>query len=785
MAIQPTKLRPSELVQILNSTPAGEVLTDRKLAAHRKRAGLRIGDGKTVNLLRYVAWLAQERHGKSGKREAVSGKPENKKPPRTLPVALPSPAEDKKADAYRRHRDQVAEDVKIASALARDIGPLPAVVDPARKEACGKSLGLFCRTYFPGTFYLPFSDGHKRVIEKIEQTVHLGGQTSIGMPRGSGKTALCEKAELWAMVYGYRRFGLLIGAEQHIIRRSLKSIKTAIETNDLLFQDFPEVCYPVRRLGRINQRAMGQTYQGKPTYIEWTEDQIVLPLIEGSKASCACITVAGITSAFRGIKFTRMDNGSEVRPDLVLVDDPQTRESAKSPTQCGDREEILSGDIGGLAEPGVELGVLAAVTIIYPDDMSDRILDQDKHPEWHGETTRTLLTMPTDEKLWEEYAELRRKDHRLNDRTFERSNEFYRKHRKKLDAGAEAAWPQRYNKNTQSAIQHAMNFKIDKGDTAFWSEMQNEPRQEELLGSPLVKADVICKKLNGIQRGVVPTWAHILDAFIDVGDLCHAWCIVAWRDDFTGAVIDYGTWPSQPTRHFAKYKLSRTLSHEYPGAGLDGWIRAGLVDLSNWLASREFQREDGGASKIDVIGIDTGHKPEIVHNMCRSSEHAAVLMPTRGRGISAAARPMSEWDNTRGDRIGFNWVRMKARNHRGRTLWIDTNFWKTFLHQHYQSAIGDPGSISLYGRSPSEHETFAAHQVAEAPSWTQGNGREVWVWTQTPGRENEFFDCMVGCAAVASYLGAAVPGTEVTKPKRKREKWSAIQARKLAAAGRK
>ncbi len=56
MAIDPRRLKPTQLVQLLNSTPAGEVINERQLYRHRARAGLRIGDGRTIDLLRYVAW---------------------------------------------------------------------------------------------------------------------------------------------------------------------------------------------------------------------------------------------------------------------------------------------------------------------------------------------------------------------------------------------------------------------------------------------------------------------------------------------------------------------------------------------------------------------------------------------------------------------------------------------------------------------------------------------------------------------------------------------------------
>ncbi len=62
VASDPRKLKPSELCRLLNSTPLGEVISERQLYRHRQRAGARIGDNKTVDLLRYCAWMHVVRH---------------------------------------------------------------------------------------------------------------------------------------------------------------------------------------------------------------------------------------------------------------------------------------------------------------------------------------------------------------------------------------------------------------------------------------------------------------------------------------------------------------------------------------------------------------------------------------------------------------------------------------------------------------------------------------------------------------------------------------------------
>ena len=70
--IDPRKLRPGELCRLLNSTPLGEVINERQLKRQRVRAGLRIGDARHVDLVRYVAWLLHVRHTPKPQSEPVA-----------------------------------------------------------------------------------------------------------------------------------------------------------------------------------------------------------------------------------------------------------------------------------------------------------------------------------------------------------------------------------------------------------------------------------------------------------------------------------------------------------------------------------------------------------------------------------------------------------------------------------------------------------------------------------------------------------------------------------------
>ena len=204
-----------------------------------------------------------------------------------LKGAAPKGKPSKAGPSADRHREVMAKRSREESASVKEIGPLPPVADPARRESCRPSLRLFCLTYCAPRFPLPFSPDHDRVIAKLETCVLAGGQFAMAMPRGSGKTTLTEAAILWAILYGYRRYVVPVGATGPHAANIVGSVKAEIETNPMLAADFPEACYPIARLEGIAHRCNGQLYQGERTHITWTAKELILPTIPGSKASGA------------------------------------------------------------------------------------------------------------------------------------------------------------------------------------------------------------------------------------------------------------------------------------------------------------------------------------------------------------------------------------------------------------------------------------------------------------------------------------------------------------------
>ena len=135
---------------------------------------------------------------------------------------------------YERFRNQQAAISRSKALTGRDIGAIPPAADAARRAECAASLRRFCEVYLSARFTLSWSDDHLRTIARMEEAITGGGLFALAMPRGSGKTTLCEAAAMWATITGRRKYVLVIGATSDAAKKVLLSIKTELETNDVL-----------------------------------------------------------------------------------------------------------------------------------------------------------------------------------------------------------------------------------------------------------------------------------------------------------------------------------------------------------------------------------------------------------------------------------------------------------------------------------------------------------------------------------------------------------------------
>jgi hypothetical protein len=458
-----------------------------------------------------------------------------------------------------------------------------------------------------------------------------------------------------------------------------------------------------------------------------------------------------------------------------MLDDPQTDQSAYSATQVKRRLSIISGTVLGLAGPDQTISGFAAVTVIQQDDVADQLLNRDMFPDWAGERYRLVERWPQTEKaidLWEQYGVMRAEGLR-HGQGIEGATNFYRKNQSTMDSGSVLAWPQRFaaKYGEISALQHAYNLKLKSPET-FDAEYQNDPKPPESDVEVMSAADIE-RKVNGFARDILPPSADLVTAFIDVQGQALYYLVAAWESaTFTGSVLDYGTWPGQTANHFTLRNISKTLSAKYPRRGLEGRLRAGLVDLIDYLADKRYKTPDGQLSqRTQLIGMDAAWGPstKVVQAVALEHPRASWLVPAFGRGLKPGDNPMSEWKPKPGERKGPFWI-LRPTMGGGRHVVVDTNAAKSFVNARLNIAMGDPGSLSLFRpHLATGHRMIAEHWRAEKVETVSiAGGRSGEVWSLPPAKpDNHLWDCVVNAAVMASLCGATVPEASTTKRRKK------------------
>jgi hypothetical protein len=331
---------------------------------------------------------------------------------------------------------------------------IPAVRDPSRRERCRFNLELFCLTYFPFLFYLALAPLHHQILAELEETILRGGKIALAAPRGFGKTTITLCAIIWAIVYGHSKYIVLVCAEGKMAMDRLEDLKGYFEDEDsLLAQDFPEACTPVIALEGSPQRATKQvvawpaadngTARERRTRIKWGVQEVRFARVPAPDSSepAACsgtlVVPKGLDQAIRGLV------RGPLRPDLVVPDDPQTDESARSELQTETRNQILRKGIEGLVGPGHALTVVSLWTVIQSGDLADRYTS-DEEPDYRSMRFRALPLEPSNRDLVEQYLARVRDAQRRGDLAARAAHAWYLLHQDEIEAGAAAAWPENY-----------------------------------------------------------------------------------------------------------------------------------------------------------------------------------------------------------------------------------------------------------------------------------------------------------------------------------------------------
>jgi hypothetical protein len=666
---------------------------------------------------------------------------------RSALVALKVMAEQEQArapinerdDDIQRKRDKRSEAARIT---------IPDCKNPKRRERCLADPERFMRTYFADRYRLAFERDHKFIIESVVSIAEKGGRQAIAASRGRGKSETVKGLLPYIALRGLSRFMLPMAATTALAERIYQDFKRKLATNDLLLEDFPEVCWPIRCLEGAPQRAAKQHVDGKLTRIVWTGDYISLPHVPGSPYGGVKMAYYGLDAAFRGV------NIDGDRPSFVLVDDPETKESAKSAMQIEDRENILDRDVSGLVSQDGTMGIAVLTTTQNSYCLSAKLTDPKIKPAYNGKRFGLIESWPTNLEMWDEYIATRQKNQSEGDKYGLGAVEFYLDHQAAMDAGATLITyhvnqvdDDNGNPTVHSAIQQAFNKIADTSLQAFKTEYQNDPEPEELPETSGLTAGRVASRISGLLQNEYHTDTEHVTVGLDIGKYYSHWVKVAWHGNAIGNIIDYGVMetPGMMTATDSKAVMSALLPallQFRTDISADGRLDFCLVDSGDYGdAVYEFVRQVGGTPFAAAKGWDSGR-------------YRQPKEPTNDK------RPFQE---------------CYAAHQPQERIWlyhVHTEHWKQWLQERFVTATFDEnqqfnaGTLSLYSapEDRKRHLSFSHHIVAEERRDTFVPGKGIvrkWV---TLSKNNHYLDaCALACAAAGCLGVRIIPKTD-TRP---------------------
>lgn len=683
--------------------------------------------------------------------------------------------------AGKNHRDSSAEYERKKSHESRRVRINVSTTSLRRRTNYERDIVRWLRYYFADVFSKPLTSQQITMAEAILHAAKHGGDQSFAAPRGEGKTTITECVVVYCVLTGRLSFPLILSATGPDAERILGNIKGHLEDNDRLFADYNEVCGPIRALDGLPNRANGQLVAGTigkakiaecRSKIRWAGRYIQLPTVPGkqSRATGALIATRGLDAAVRGIRY-----GTK-RPDLAVIDDPETRELAESPDE-GQHDKLvrkIDQDIAGCAGPNKRLARVMLTTLMRRECVSAKFTDPEKKPSWHGVRFGLVEKWPIRQEMWEEYIVRRQADQHGGDKFGRGAHAYYLDNRSQMDEGAEVGNPWRYideklpdgTRYQVSTIQYVYDLIADIGRDSFETEFQNNPPEETGPIESGLTAHRIMTQVSGYPRGVIPPGCTVLTQGIDVGKFALHWVVRAWRQDGTGYVIDYGVQEVHGT----------TVGSDQ---GIDMAISRAIKTRMEACAEEAYCLCNGEVKPVDLTLIDSHYRTDAVYATCK--EIGLGVRPAMGIGTQVGKiqpRFHQPVRNTTDRHSGDGWFEQRQPG----SVWLvnmDTNRWKTWEHDRWMTATDKPGVLFMFGDggdgirlSPDQksHHSYAHHIVAEIEIETVKKGVLVREW-KAKSSNNHWLDAsymsdvaanMKGIRLLSAKTLSAQPGGAMT-----------------------
>ena len=328
------------------------------------------------------------------------------------------------------------------SATALSLAQVQADIQAQARSRAEQSLRAFSRLYLPHHLEKPPSRMHEDLYGILESlTQRPGARLAVAAPRNSAKSTLVTLLyPLWSICHRRYRFIVLLSDTADKAAEFLDHIKHELVNNPRLAEDYPDAC---------------ERYGHYPRAPRWRADEIIT-------ANGIKVTALGVSQNIRGRRHV------ETRPDLIIVDDVETRENTQSAEARAKLDEWFNKSI--LKAGTKQTRVLVVGTIQHYDSLLARLTDRVKSPLWESKVYRSVISWSTRPELWETWSALLHRREELDGGTgTEAAEKYFEANREAMLEGTEVLWPE--NEDYYAL----MLMRESEGPASFDSEKQNEP----------------------------------------------------------------------------------------------------------------------------------------------------------------------------------------------------------------------------------------------------------------------------------------------------------------------
>ena len=613
-----------------------------------------------------------------------------------------------------------------------EIGPIPAPADPVRRESTRYDLPRFLMTYCRDILdHEPSPQILVGLVLPLQDAILNGGQVLLMSARGTGKTTIMKGAARWAIGHGHKRFVVGIAATKDLAVDGLfKETVESLGGGDCeeFMLDFPGLAIPIAMLGGNVKGSRTQTVNGKPTGMKFKETRFTLPSVVDDKGEYvepshgAVFVACSMGGAIKGLV------NKKERPDLFLIDDPQTESVAKSHTQTVEAEKFITGSVLGLAGHLQEPTAVMAITPIRVGDLACRFMDRKLHGEWR------MIKMPyvegwgeSHEAIFAGYKAAYEEDVRIGDGQRKLSRQFYLDNRAAF-AGLKLVDDKNFTPKEVDAVHHLLNLRIRlKGE--FKAECLLDVTSES--AGAVLRPDEVEKAVNTYPRFALPPGTYQAVAFCDVNvseDAGLRYAVGAFGPNRVVAVVHKGRYPEEGVRLYPAGADPETRE-----AAIIKGIKAVVADL---MHSSYYCYSTGESVRLRSICFDGGFEMATVDSTLRWIGRNVNMGGTSlywSRGFA-----WSKYDN---NVTGVQLVKdhihsavsvSKDGKRSYSFLAVHADYWKEIAQKAYRIPYPQRGSLSMFGGESAESVALWAEETCNEELIRtyrdEKSLRKAWEW---------------------------------------------------------